>query len=188
MSPIRPARSSSPGVTVGPKSVRFVVGERAVVYSAPVEGVSQVFRYDLDSKGLEQLTFDDGDKDLDAAPWMWTAPEFGANPVLMTVANHNEMRFYRRLPAPGGGQKWTLFTRRQFMDSIKLLSPEPLVYGVQSYVFTGLAVLPDDSSPEIWLVNLNKGQPFMRRLDTDSPAKGRMDPEVFVTDRGPYID
>jgi len=176
-----------PGMPVSLKSVRFVAGERAVVYAAPVDGVSQVFRYDLDSKALEQLTFDDGDKDIDTVPWMWSAPEFGGSPVLKTVVNLNEMRFYRRLQSPGGGLKWTLFSRRQFKDGSKVLSPEPLVYGGQSHVFTGLAVLPDDFSSEIWLVNLSKGQPFMRRLDTNSPAKGRMDPEVFVTERGPFI-
>lgn len=176
-----------PGVPVGPRSVRFAAGERAVVYTAPVDGVSQVFRYDLDDKVLEQLTFDDGDKDLDTVPWMWTAPEFNGNPVLMTVVNRNEMRFYRQLPTVGGGIEWTFFARRMFPEGSSVWSPEPFVYQGQSYVFSGLIVPPYDFSSEIWLVNLSKTEPFMRRLNDNTLVKGRMDPEAFVTDRGAFI-
>lgn len=176
-----------PGTVVGPRSVRFVAGRRAVVFTAPANGLSQVFRYDLDTKVLEQLTFDDGDKDLDTVPWMWEAPEFDNALVLMTVANSNEMRFYRQLPVDGQGLQWTFFARRQFVAGSKVWSPEPLVYNGQSYVFTGLVAPPYDFSSEIWLVNLSKSNPFMRRLDQNSPVKGRMDPEVFITELGPYI-
>jgi hypothetical protein len=176
-----------PGTVVGPRSVRFIGGHRAVVFAAPADGVSQIFRYDLDSKVLEQLTFDDGDKDLDTVPWMWEAPEFNNSLVLMTVANRNEMRFYRQLPVIGGGLQWTFFARRKFEDNSKVLSPEPLVYAGQSYIFSSLVAPPQDIASQIWLVNLSKSEPFMRRLDKNSPVKGRMDPEVFVTDRGPYI-
>lgn len=176
-----------PGTAVGPRSVRFVGGQRAVVFAAPANGLSQIFRYDLDTKVLEQLTFDDGNKDLDTVPWMWEAPEFNNNPVLMTVVNRNEMRFYRQLPVDGQGLQWTFFARRQFVARSKVWSPEPLVYNGQSYVFTGLVVPPYDFSSEIWLVNLSKTDPFMRRLDQNAPVKGRMDPEVFITELGPFI-
>ena len=61
----------------GQRSVRWVEGERALIYVAPVNGLNQVHRYDVDSKQLTQLTFDDGAKDLKSVPWMWRAPEFG---------------------------------------------------------------------------------------------------------------
>lgn len=176
-----------PGLPQGAKSVRFVQGSRAVVYSTPVSGVRQVFRYYLDTKVLEQLTFDDGDKDLQTVPWMWAAPDFGGVDVLMTVVNNNEMRFYRQLPAGGGTLTWQFFVRRLFKAGATVWSPEPMVYLGVSYVFTGLIVPPNTFSSEIWLVNLDRSAPMMRRLNDDTLLKGRMDPEMFVTDSGPFI-
>lgn len=176
-----------PGVPRTPKSVRFVNGARAVVFAAPVLGTQQVFRYDLDSKELEQLTDDDGDKDIDIVPWMWAAPEFNGEFVLMTVVNLNQMRFYRRLQVPGGGLAWMPFAQRDFPAGTSVWSPEPYVYQGQSCAFTGLIVAPNTFSSQIWLVNVDSQQPFMRRLDDPTLIKARMDPEAFVTEKGPLI-
>lgn len=176
-----------PGVPRGPKSVRFVQGARAVVFVAPADGVQQVFGYDLDTKELQQLTFDAGDKDLETVPWMWAAPEFNGRFVLMTVVDRKLMRFYRQQRASSGEWAWLPFSERLFPDATTVWSPEPFVYQGQSYVFTGLAVAPDEHSSQIWFVNVDPAQPFMRRLDDPSLIKGRMDPEAFVTDLGPFI-
>jgi hypothetical protein len=176
-----------PGVPRTPKSVRFVNGARSVVFAAPALGVQQIFKYDLDTKALEQLTFDDGDKDVETVPWMWAAPEFNGNFVLMTVVNRNLLRFYRRLPVPGVGLAWLPFAQRDFPAGTTVWSPEPFVYQGQSYAFTGLSVPPDNFSSEIWFVSVNESRPFMRRLDDPTLPKARMDPEAFVTELGPFI-
>ena len=176
-----------PEVPRTPKSVRFVAGARAVVFTAPALGTQQVFRYDLDTKEVEQLTYDAGDKDTETVPWMWAAPEFSGDFVLMTVVNLNQMRFYRRVTLPGGASVWLPFAQRDFPAGTTVWSPEPFVYQGQSYAFTGLAVAPDNFSSQIWFVNLNEQRPFMRRLDGGTALKARMDPEAFVTDLGPFI-
>jgi len=95
-----------PSLPASPRSVRFVVGARAVVYPLVVDGLSQVFRYDLDSKQLEQLTFDEGDKDLETAPWIWQAPELGGAETLLTVVDYSELRFYVRTVNAQGATVW----------------------------------------------------------------------------------
>lgn len=184
----RPAGEEKiPDVPQTPKSVRFVNGARAAVFVAAAFGVQQVFRYDLDTKQLEQLTFDDGDKDIETVPWMWAAPEFDGSFVLMTVVDRNLLRFYRLLPLPRGGLAWLPFDQREFPTGATVWSPEPFVYQGQSYAFMGLAVPPNNFSSEIWFVNLNELRPFMRRLDDPTLFKARMDPEAFVTELGPFI-
>lgn len=176
-----------PGMPHTPKSARFVQGSRALVFAAAVQGVQQVFGYDLDTKELRQLTFDDGDKDLETVPWMWAAPEFNGQFVLMTVVNRNQLRFYRRQRQADGSLPWLPFAQRVFPEGTTVWSPEPFVYQGRSYAFTGLAVAPNDYSSEIWFVNADEAQPFMRRLDDPTLLKGRMDPEIFVTELGPFV-
>ncbi len=60
------------------KAWRFATGIRAMLYTAPVSGTPQVFRYMLDTAISDQLSFDAGAKDTGrTVPWMWPAPEFG---------------------------------------------------------------------------------------------------------------
>lgn len=176
-----------PSLPASPRSVRFVVGARAVVYPLVVDGLSQVFRYDLDSKQLEQLTFDEGDKDLETAPWIWQAPELGGAETLLTVVDYSELRFYVRTVNAQGATVWIRTVSHAFGTAEKVTSPEPFVYGGRSYVFLAVASQANGFPSDIWLVNIDEAAPMKRRLNDDRRLRARIDPEVFVTDAGPYI-
>jgi hypothetical protein len=176
-----------PNLPASPRSVRFAVGARAVVYPLVVNGVSQVFRYDLDSKALEQLTFDEGDKDLETAPWIWQAPELGNAETLLTVANYSELRIYVRTGNAPGAPVWVRAATRAFNATDKVTSPEPFVYGGRSYVFLAVASQANAFPSDIWLVNIDEGAPMMRRLNDTGTLRARVDPEVFITETGPYV-
>jgi hypothetical protein len=166
------------------RSMRFVGGTRAAVFVAPVGGISQVFRYWLDTQVLEQLTFDDGDKDLHSVPWMWQAPEFGNAFVLSTLVNDVELRVYRQLDATG---PWTMIYSAASPQGGVLNSPEPFTYGGASYVFMAATVPPSNFPGTIFLSNIDASQPMFRQLTVDTPLRMRHDPEVFITNSGPYI-
>jgi hypothetical protein len=170
------------------RSMRFVRGARAVVFVAPVDGVSQVFRYWIDTAVLEQLTFDSGNKDLHSVPWMWQAPEFGNEFVLSTLVDDIELRIYRQLdPTAGGTGPWTRVHSARSPHGGMLNSPEPFTHDGRSYVFMA-ATIPPHSYPEaIFLSNIDAAQPMFRQLTPDAPVRMRHDPELFVTDEGPYI-
>jgi hypothetical protein len=176
-----------PNLPASPRSVRFVDGARAVVYPLVVNGISQVFRYDLDSKALEQLTFDEGDKDLETAPWIWQAPELGGAETLLTVVNYSELRIYVRTVDAHGASVWVRGVTHGLGATQKVTSPEPFVYGGRSYVFFAVASQANGFPSDIWLVDIDEAAPMMRRLNDDQQLRARIDPEVFITDAGPYI-
>lgn len=170
------------------RSMRFVRGARAAVFVAPVDGISQVFRYWLDTQVLEQLTFDDGNKDLNSVPWMWQAPEFGDEFVLATIVDDRELRIYRLLDgAEPGPQPWSVIYRTNEPGYGVLSSPEPFTHNGKSYVFLSSAVPPNDFQSAIFLSNIDAAAPMFRQLTPDTELRARVDPEVFVTTSGAYI-
>jgi hypothetical protein len=170
------------------RSLRFVQGARAAVFVAPVNGVSQVFRYWLDTKKTEQLTFDDGDKDLHSVPWMWQAPEYENEYVLSTLVNDNELRIYRQLNATSSGPgPWTKIYSAVTPQGGVLNSPEPFTYDGKSYVFMAASVPPRNYPEAIFLSNIDAAMPLMRQLTVDTPQRMRHDPEVFITGSGPFL-
>ena len=117
------------------KSVRFVKGRRAVVFSTPIGGISQVFHYDLDTRVLEQMTFDAGDKDLQTIPWMWPSPEHDNDHVFMTVVGNTELRIYRYDDGEAGGAiGWAPIRTVSVDPGTKIASPEPFVHNDRSYI------------------------------------------------------
>ncbi|BAC92175.1 hypothetical protein [Gloeobacter violaceus] len=162
---------------------RWVPGRRAVVFVQEAGGVRQVFTYDIDRQISEQLTFDPG---LKKAPFLWQAPEFGGALVLLALVDETHLGLYRRIQG-----RWTRFaTLKPPSTGDYLWSPEPLVHNGKSYVFMVTSTSSDSQSrtvpTDIWLAGIDPTAPFYRQL-SDATARVRTDPEVFVTDNGPYI-
>jgi hypothetical protein len=170
------------------RSMRFVRGARAVIFTAPVDGVSQVFRHGLDSQVVEQLTFDEGNKDLNSVPWMWQAPEFDNDFVLATLVDDSELRIYRLLDKTGlGPRPWSVIYRAAESGRGALSSPEPFIHNGKSYVFLSCAMRPHDYQSAIFLSSIDARRPMFRQLTPYREVRARVDPEVFVTTSGPYI-
>lgn len=167
---------------------RFVSGLRALLYTAPVDGISQVISYQLDTAEHTQLTFDDGDKDTDrSVPWMWKAPDFDDDFIFITVANGAELRAYRKLDQPDGSRRWTVIYRGSVGAGRSIGSPEWFIYNGKSYVSMAVFIEPNTYPTEVWVSNLDAAAPLMRRVTVDSPVRVRNDPEVYITDKGPRV-
>jgi len=161
--------------------MRFVSGQRATIFVAPVNGDSQVVRYWLDTGAVEQLTFDGGHGKT--TPFMWQAPEFGNDFVFMIVANEaTEFRIYRQLDKTNPA--WTVVYSAAAPPGTKLISPEPFVFDGKSYVFMSAMLQPDLATSSIYVANIDASQPIFRKLTPDTPARKRSDPEAFVMSSG----
>lgn len=168
------------------KSWRFASGMRALLYTAEVDGVPQVFRYRLDSKQRQQMTSDAGAKDVNrTVPWQFRAPEFNDDFVLLTFADGNQMRVYRQFAGAGPFQLVYAAT----LPAGKIAgSPEWFTYNGKSYVFFAVYNLPAEYPSEIWISSIDPGNPLFRRITDESALRARNDPEVFITSQfGPLI-
>lgn len=177
-----------PFIRSAPVAVRQARGDRSLVYTAEVDGVSQVFRYRIDTKDVEQLTFDGGEKDLLTVPWMWRAPEFGGALVLMTIVNNKELRIYRN-PTDSDYENipWVPIYSAILPDDGKIGSPEPFTHNDRSYVFFDATVKSNKFPSQIWLSNIDSNEPILRVLSNDSLLRARIDPELFISLKGPYL-
>ncbi|MFT3896639.1 MAG: hypothetical protein QM719_02930 [Thermomonas sp.] len=164
-------------------AMRFVQGERAATFPTVVDGVSQVFRYDLDSGVATQLTFDAGQKDLNSRAWIWHAPEFGGARVMMTVADDVELRIYREAEGTG----WELIRSMRTSRNGIVNSPEYFTYNGNSYVFFVASVPPATFPSQVFLANIDPAEPLLQQLTPDFPRRMRTDPEAFIADDGAYI-
>ena len=171
------------------KAWRFATGIRAMLYTAPVSGTPQVFRYMLDTAISDQLSFDAGAKDTGrTVPWMWPAPEFGGEFVFSTFVNGSELRVYRQTSAQDGSESWTLIHSVSMPEGRSAGSPQWFTYNGKSYVYWVAYVSPNDFPTEVWLSNIDAAQPLLRRVNDDSLFRVRNDPDIFVTtDYGPLI-
>lgn len=165
------------GLTPAARHVRGD-GERAVVYPVDVGGVPQVHRYSLDTKVYEQLTFDAGKKEQ---PWMWHAPDFGNNLVLMTTVAESILALYQQ----GADSQWSQVRTIHAPLGGRFYSTEPFVYGGKSYAL--MMVIVGKYPTSIWLADFDLGNPVLRRLTPERPDRARADPEVFFTDSGPIV-
>jgi hypothetical protein len=172
-----------PGTGGGLDAIRFVEGQRALCYRLQVGGIPQAFRYDLDTKVLEQLTFDSGKKQI---VWMWRAPEFGNEYVLLTLVDTREIRVYRKLPTgPGGALQWTMIHTALGPRRCNIQSLETFTYAGRSYAFMSMKSTYDYPH-EIWFSNIDSANPIFRCI-SKSTAVARDDPEYFITNNGPII-
>jgi hypothetical protein len=165
-------------------AVRFVDDENIVVYPMPVDGVPQVFGYNLDTKLLLQLTNEPGTKEQ---PWMWRAPELNGQLVMITTVNKTAVYVYRQASDGQGGVVWTRASSVAAPNNGSWFSTEPFVYQGRSYAIAQLTEAGKDYPSSIWLMNFNHNAPLLRRLTPESPDRARADPEIFVTDKGPVV-
>jgi hypothetical protein len=173
--PIRLTACADPSVT----------GARSVVYPVTINNVQQAVMRDFDTGVVTQLTFDAGTK---YEVWMWCAPEYGNELMFFTLVDQVELRVYRNLPVgPGGTKQWTPVFSQIAPTGNEIYSPEPFVYNGKSFVFMAQTVKPNQFRSEIWIANIDAAAPIFKRITPTSPLVTRTDPEVFITDNGPYI-
>jgi hypothetical protein len=165
-------------------AVRFVADENIVVYPLTVDGVPQVFGYNLDTKLFLQLTNEPGTKDQ---PWMWRAPELNGQLVLITTIDKNTVTVYRQGGDGNGNLVWKAASRIVAPHNGSWFSTEPFVYQGRSYAIAQLTEAGADYPSSIWLMNFDQHHPILRRLTPELPDRARADPEIFVTDKGPVV-
>jgi hypothetical protein len=162
-----------------------VPGVRSIVYPVAVDGVDQAFMRDFDSGVVTQLTSDPGQK---YEVWMWCAPEYGNELLFFTLVDQVELRVYRNLPVgPGGTKRWTAVYSQLAPTGNQIFSPEPFVYAGKSYIFMSQTVSPNKFRSQVWIANIDAAAPIFKRITPLIPLQTRTDPEVFITDNGPYI-
>lgn len=168
-------------------SMRFVRGARATVFTAPdANGVAQVFRYGLDTQAMEQISFDGGHGDTRSAPWMWQAPEFGNEYVMAAlVKSDKELRVYRQVDKTS--PVWQVIYRATHPTGGSMNSMEPFTHNGKSYLFTAVKVPPHTFASAVYLSSIDAQKPVFRQLTPPATLRSRKDPEVFVTNAGPFI-
>lgn len=165
-------------------AVRFVAGESLVVYPLPVNGVPQVFGYNLDTKLFLQLTADAGVKQQ---PWMWRAPELNNQLVMATTVDGKAVAVYRQASDGAGGLVWQRMMAIEAPDGGSWFSTEPFTYQGRSYMIAQHTAAGASYPSSIWLMNFDRNNPILRRLTPAEPDRARADPEIFVTDQGPVV-
>jgi hypothetical protein len=177
----------------GAKAGRWVPGELEVVFAAPVPNGRQAFHYDGVTHSTQQLTFDSG---LKQTVFMWEAPEFGGEKIFFAAVNGAQMsqlRVYRFLdPDSNGVFEWTVVkTINPPSSGIFFWSPEPFVHNGRSYIFWVACTNPGQPNPanptQIWIAAADPADPFYANLSNPALPRLRHDPEVYVSDQGPYV-
>ena len=178
----------SAGATGG----RWVPDRRDIVFSAPINEGRQIFHYRGDTGQTEQITFDTGRKQT---VFMWRAPEFNDEYVFFASIkgeNGGFIRLYREVEISPGVFEWTVFNSIfPPAQGLYFWSPEPFVHNGKSYLFTVASTDPEPRNfsvgTQVWLMGIDPAEPFFRNLSDNRLSKVRMDPEVFVTDQGPFV-
>lgn len=174
---------------------RFVPGTNAVVYTAPCFlranwQLGQVYWYDDDTGKETQITFDATAK---MYAFVWRAPEFGNDLVLLTLANRTTLQVYHQVTDGAGNKSWVLVNTIAPPPGLPYIwSPEPFVYNGKSWVImqaTSTSALDDYTVPtQLAITGIDPAVPSMRLLTNDNATQRlRMDPEYFVTTQGPFI-
>lgn len=173
---------------------RWVPDRHAQVFSAPIvnsNGVieTQSFLYNTDTKVLEQLSYDDGVKQF---IFMWQAPEYNNEYIFFVQVNKRELRIYRRLDVSGNGDlQWTAINSIHTPQEYPYLwSPEPFTHNGKSYIFMVVSKSSDPiqatTPTQIALTDINALEVTLL-TDVNSLPRIRQDPEVFITEKGPFI-
>jgi|GEM_PF-1892561 len=170
--------------TSGP---RFIDGEQGLLTNDIAGGFTQIFRYDLQTATLTQLTFDAGNK-TDA--FIFTAPDFGGSRLLFCTVNGNLLRLYKEISSVFVPQYDIILPDTSYHY---YFSAEPFVFQNKSYLFLCAAnqsFIPgsqNNSLPaDVWVVGLEQTNPLYRKV-SDNRIALRLDPEVFMTPTEAYI-
>jgi hypothetical protein len=163
---------------------RWVEGERSLTYTVPVEGIRQVFKYDVDTNTVTQITFSSTNK---GSVFMWQAPEFNNELVFFVVENDGseatQIGVYRNI-----GGSWTKFKTIVPPPSTeqKISSPEFFVYNDKSYV--SFATKDTQGEPKtVWIAGIDPEEEFYRQVSDPNIDTFRHDPESLVTETGVLI-
>ncbi|GEM_PF-1689237 len=163
---------------------RWVNNESSqVVYGETIDGIDQVFLYDVATNTNTQLTFSSTFKDT---PFMWLAPEFNGELSLMTVERSEgeltSIGIYTNIE----GQWTQINTLRPPSDLTNIRSAEPFVFEDKSYI-SFLTENDKGENSEIWIAGVDPAQEFYRQVNDPNITMVRNDPESFITDQGVVI-
>ena len=179
---------------------RWVEGEQSILLTQEIGGYEQLFKYEVDSGKLTQLTFDPIDKVGDA--YMFRAPQYNNELIFMvaetTIDNNltaNQFSIYRQL----NGQ-WT-----KIKTVVSPVPDLPIVIGQQPFSFNGQSYISFsiskgdskgvpiyDGNQQVWFssVGIEKGDDLLRRVSSDQGTTNSRkvpDPEPFVTQDNAFI-
>jgi hypothetical protein len=174
---------------------RWVPGTHSIIFQGHVKTdplkVDQIFLYDIDTGVLEQLTFNPGGS---VGVFMWRAPEFNNELVFFTMARfRQQILVYRKLPGADKVMRWTIIKTIQSFPALPyFFSPEPFTHNGRSYIF--MEVSSSDQFFNLTIPNqlaisgINPLIQDFRLLTNDTTVfRLRLDPEYFITAKGPFI-
>ena len=140
---------------------------------------------------LEQLT---NDPEGYVGVFMWNAPEYDNELVLMTTPNGREsVKVFRNVPSSGGGMRWKVVKTVAAPAGSGLpyfWSPEPFVHNGRSYLVFQLSPTVsffDKSAPSHIGISGIGRRDEVQVLTAGGPPRLRLDPEYFITAKGPLI-
>ena len=172
-----------PGTSEGAaQSSRWVEGEESLISIATVDGVKQVFKYDVRTDNLTQLTFSPTSKETS---FMWHAPEFNNEHVFIASARDTsvsapQVEIYRNING-----EWTQINTILMPSELgSIRSPEPFVYNGRSYISL-VAKNDQEGTSDIWMFGINPDFEFSRQLN--DPSVIGIEPEFFRTEAGAFI-
>lgn len=174
---------------------RWVDGTHKIIFQGHLatdpQLVDQAFLYDVDSGVLEQLTFNPTGV---VGVFMWRAPEFGGEFVFMTMAKfRQQILVYRKIPGADKVTRWTVIKTIDAPAALPFFfSPEPFTHNGRSYIFSEVSSSSrffDRTIPnQLAISGINPLQVDARLLTNNTNVfRLRLDPEVFITDKGPFI-
>lgn len=178
--------------SLGATGARWVPGEKQMVFSGAIDGGRQIFAYDCVTHITSQLTFDSG---LKQSVFLWSAPEFPGEKIFFASvkgADQSQLRIYRLLDEDHDGHfDWTVIKTLNGPVGTYFWSPEPFVHNGKSYIFWVASPIPDQPDPgfasQVWLASADPADPFYVSVSDPTLSRFRLDPELYVTDKGPYI-
>lgn len=191
-----PFESKVPVAGFNGGSRRWVPGTRTIIMTGsglPGTGTErnrQVFLAETQLGGsVEQITSDAANH---TGAMMWFAPEFGEM-VFFSVRDGQELVLHRKLPDAAGVLKWSPYAVVAMpSDYPHVWSPEYFVHNGRSYIFFQMNKTSDSSDLSqpnlLGMVGITPDTTAITYLTPPTaPAKVRMDPEYFITAKGPYV-
>lgn len=174
---------------------RWVPGTRKIIYQAqppnsPDLLIDQIFMYDTDTGQREQLTFDAVGK---VGAFAWRAPEYNNEIVFLTMAlERGKLLVYRKSVGADNVARWIVVKTITGPPAAPYFwSPEAFVHNGRSYVFMQVSAFlsfADRSHPnQIAMSGIDPLRQDFRVLTSDQPPRLRLDPEYFITAKGPLI-
>ena len=175
---------------------RWVPGTHKIMFQGhppndPMQLRDQVYTYDTDTGELEQLT---NNQQGVLGGMMWQAPEFNNEFAFFTMAKfRQQILVYRKLPGADRVLRWTIVKTIQAPSALPFIwSPEVFTHNGRSYIFfqvSSSASFFDLTIPnQLAISGVDPLVPDFRLITNDAATpRVRIDPEFFITARGPFI-